>query len=640
MIRRGFVAVLFTLVALLTLPAAGQSTFGAIAGTVKDTRGRPTRNAVVRIVGGPTTGSVRTNGDGTYRLGDLPAGVYDIVAQKTGYASVRRGTVEVAAGRTNTQQFVLEWSDPTRGGIEVQVLDLRGTPLRDAQVGVHVGITPVVSGTTDEAGTVIFAGLPPAFYNLFTQRPGFLERITRNISVSPGGLTSGIVRLEPDLRAVGRFNGLIQDPAGVPIPNARVQITSGLTRKETRTAANGRYELTELFPGSDYALDVSAAGFAGQNSTGLGIRVGEATVVNFTLVPLAPAKGSLRGRIRSTNGAPIPFATVTMTAGPALGQEVTADVNGDYLFDPLDPGTAYAIVARSTGFNPAGRSGLAIRSGQTLVVNLELRPIIDRPGILSGAVQDAGTGQVLTDVLVELVRGPSTGLSALTSGSGQYLLEGVIPGDSHALRFSKSGYEPLVLGPFRVNPGATTTVNARLAPIAGPSGAIGGTVRSGGSLVSGAKVTLFAGPGAPRTFTTGTDGRYQFTGLRAGTEFGVRVEKAGFNNAEQRGIVVRDGQSVTVDFVLVPSVEVGAIAGRVVDLLRRPIPGARVRVIEGPALPSEIVVNSAGEFRFNNLPRGTYILEAVATGFANARTSGVIVAPRSTTVITILMLSR
>src|SRR5205823_983510 len=146
--------------------------------------------------------------------------------------------------------------------------------------------------------------------------------------------------------------------------------------------------------------------------------------------------------------------------------------------------------------------------------------------------------------VVEVIQGRSAGLAATTDGAGHYEITGVAP-DSYNLRFSKDSYEAFTTTPFQVISAADKQVDVQLTPRHVSTGQIGGHVTAVvGGPVTGATVTLFAGPSSPLKTTTDANGAYLFQNLRPGSGYGLRVEQQGFISTELRNISLADGQSL------------------------------------------------------------------------------------------------
>ncbi len=84
-----------TLCLFLGAPAQAQQT-GVLMGTVTDQGGQPVASVQVYLDG--TEHGALTGGNGRYRLADVPAGEYTLVARQIGYAELRREDVTVVAG--------------------------------------------------------------------------------------------------------------------------------------------------------------------------------------------------------------------------------------------------------------------------------------------------------------------------------------------------------------------------------------------------------------------------------------------------------------------------------------------------------------------------------------------------------------
>jgi hypothetical protein len=616
---------------------------GEIKGVVKDGRGNPVLNVVVRVVVSPTVRSsdrlARTDGNGRYLLDDLDAGSYGLVLQKPGWQTQQKTNVQVAGAQTLTLNWTLLWANSTVGAAEIYVRDNRGNPLPDATVDLLRDGTLQSRTPTDGAGGAIFPGLEPAAYSAVVRRPGFFDLIVPPFVVRNGGPTVRGVVLRRDGNQSGILRGTVRSQTGDFVPNALVKIIGGITGGQVRTNGAGEYLFQGLVPSPSYAIQVSASGFAAQAVGNLFVQALQTTVRDVTLVPNSATKGSLTGTVRDAGGVAVPFAEVTISLGPAQGQQAVTGPDGRYLFTGLNPAEFYAIVVEAAGFAPEGRSGINVQAGKTAVADVTLRFENTPPGSLQGTVREVGSGTALSGVSVEIIQGPSAGLATLTDGAGGYTFPSVIPGEGYTVRFSKDGYLPSSAFLVSITSGQSTTVNADLSVRLVQSGTISGTVkRITGEPVANAKVNLFAGPSAPLKTTTDKQGRYSFQNIRSGTGYGVRAAKKGFVTVEKRQIQVANGQTVVVDFQLSRGSTSGGIRGRVVDLIQFGIAGATVRVLTGPTIPEPVQTNAAGDFVLEDLPPGNYTLQASANGFRTGTQPNVFVTPDRVTDVRIQLL--
>src|SRR5580692_11610721 len=103
---------------ILCAAFAHGATDATISGVVKDPAGAPFRGAFVRAqnVQSKITVNVMSDGQGRYRIQNLPPGEYQIRVTATGYKADPRSGVKLAAGDSTTLDFSLQqgavrWSD-------------------------------------------------------------------------------------------------------------------------------------------------------------------------------------------------------------------------------------------------------------------------------------------------------------------------------------------------------------------------------------------------------------------------------------------------------------------------------------------------------------------------------------------------
>ncbi|MHC4819130.1 MAG: carboxypeptidase-like regulatory domain-containing protein, partial [Planctomycetota bacterium] len=165
-------------------------------------------------------------------------------------------------------------------------------------------------------------------------------------------------RTEPPL------SGHVRDEAGRPIPGATVLASVFGPRREqvAVTDEQGRYELIEL-TNPALTFDVYARGFLPLAGLVNGSPNGELDFVrdgdgpwvrDFTLQRAA----SLTGRVLDESGVPVKGATVYVLSPEhqivdhrTVGNVVTADERGEFVFPGLSPGT-HDLGARAGGFLP------------------------------------------------------------------------------------------------------------------------------------------------------------------------------------------------------------------------------------------------------------------------------------------------
>ena len=224
----------------------------AMAATIKGLvttadSGTPVRGAEVRLSSrGSYNRLVTTDGDGSFRLTDLPAGEYRLTVSRTGFTSLVFGqrrpleapaTIRLAEGETFTANLAL-----TRGGaIHGRVIDQFGDPI--AGTRVQVLRSRMIRGQrrlqamgpgdqTDDTGEFRVYGLPPGDYYV-TASTGPADSVRRNPPLFFPG-TSSVSEAQSITLAAG--TEAAADFQISPVRNARI---SGIVFQRVRRADRG-----------------------------------------------------------------------------------------------------------------------------------------------------------------------------------------------------------------------------------------------------------------------------------------------------------------------------------------------------------------------------------------------------------------
>lgn len=222
-----------------------------ISGTVRDLEGRAVSEVTVRAqtskfgACGPSfpLGESSTDASGAFRIARLPESPCEIVVVgASGYRQV--DTLQAAAPQTGLV-LVLERLPETR--CEITVLDEKGSPVQAAQVRIRASGWDMMDGRTDAHGRVILTlWEPDRATELAVFPPASDEgRSLAPMRVAPWQVGDQVVRL-----GRGRpVAGTVCDPAGSPVPYARVERMEddGRWRYATLSHRDGTFSLG-LFP--------------------------------------------------------------------------------------------------------------------------------------------------------------------------------------------------------------------------------------------------------------------------------------------------------------------------------------------------------------------------------------------------------
>jgi hypothetical protein len=185
-----------------------------------------------------------------------------------------------------------------------------------------------------------------------------------------------------------------------------------------------------------------------------------------------------------------------------------------------------------------------------------------------------------------------------------------VPEGSYTVTASASGYLSATRQ-VTVNGGETTTADFILTKIVQNSSISGKVIDEATRLgIAGATVT-----DCIRTVTAASDGSYTISDVPAGT-YTVTASATGYNSKSQQ-VSVTSGETTIADFVLTKIIQNSSISGKVIDeVTGLAIAGARV----GDGIRT-VTAASDGSYTIPDVPAGTYIVTASATGYNNASQS-------------------
>jgi len=161
---------------------AGLATTGTILGIVKDSQTLSAiKGAVVNT--DPSTSSVVTSDDGSYKFANVEPGDYTIEIYKAGYQS-STAKVTVVAGQATRADFILVSETGSIEGVVMDALTLR--PLKGANIQT---VPATYSITTDSLGRYKLSNLPPADYSVKANMAGYKEA-SLDVVVTAGNTTA------------------------------------------------------------------------------------------------------------------------------------------------------------------------------------------------------------------------------------------------------------------------------------------------------------------------------------------------------------------------------------------------------------------------------------------------------------------
>jgi len=344
---------------------------------------------------------------------------------------------------------------------------------------------------------------------------------------------------------------------------------------------------------------------------------------------LADTFGQISGLVRDSSGRVLAGASVRLSLG-GLSDSARTDAEGVYRFTSVPAASGYSLRATARKQTPAEMAGLSVTAGQNLHVDFALSPAgRARGGAILGVVRGPD-GRAVRGARVEVLVG-ATDARTTTDRQGRFRLKELTPG-AYSLSVTSPSLAAEVLDSVAVSRDRTAQVRVDLEePDGAAPGAIFGVVRDqDGHALPGAIIEVVSGPTDVET-SAGVEGRYELSGLAAGT-YAVRASAAGYWGNTWDGILVTAGHSVRVDFALRRANDgaFGAILGTVTDGEGHALRGAVVEVVDGPT-HRRAETGEDGRYHLPELSAGAYLVRAAKDGYESLTHDASVTAGGTTT---------
>jgi protocatechuate 3,4-dioxygenase beta subunit len=440
-----------------------------VRGVVVDADGRSVAGADIRLgMGNLEEGHLvaRADADGRFTLRDVREHAM-VGAQAEGHVPSALAVVRGAPEQVMDVTLVLGRAGAVLAG---RVLDARGEPVPGAEILVgppHGWPLPGAGSQVfeqgppprrvfaDEQGAFAVRDLPPGHWPLAARHAGCSPWLGQ-CELRAGATLDQDIAL-PDAAVL---SGVVRDGAGQPVPDASVTCGdyAAMDRLETRSAANGHYELSGL-PLFGISVRASAEG-AGKDERELAAQAGE----RLEWDPVLTLGLSIVGRVEDEGGAPVAGHHVdaaNYAPGRTTSSQALTDEQGRFTLVNCADGEHELRV-----FTPDWKTNVAVvrgvRPGPDQVV-VTVVPVEEPSAFLVGRLLDTA-GQVPAQATVGAadVRTGRGELVALDA-AGAFRCGPLRPG-AWDLRASVKGHPQHRLGRFDLAAGETRDLGTLLLP--------------------------------------------------------------------------------------------------------------------------------------------------------------------------------
>ena len=565
--------------------------------------------------------SAISSDDGSYSITDISSGTYNITASKSGFYSRTLNSYPVGEDDV-TQDIALTPNNVDVGSIRGYVIDIHDKEDLD---GVKIELADGIVVYSRSNGYYCIDDVPIGkVYNLTASYSGYYSRSISGIRIAQGvGFNPPMketsdtiidIALTPEWLEVGSISGKVtRSSTGEGISSARVVAGFGLV---TVSDADGNYTLDNL-PFGTYYLQAYKSGYECSTAQ---VDVESAITQDFGLKPNSGA-GYVWGYVRNLvtnneiNGASVNIGDKTIVTQCRPG---TCWDNGYYCFYGISAGQ-YTIEVSKEDFIKRSTNAVFVKTKEGTEMGMALTPEGTPCMTLSGTVKSSVSEVSLSQAKVWV----ADDIVVLSDENGVYNIPDLPIGWTFNLYASYGGYIDRLINalPTGNQAGITITQDIALTPNNVDVGSIRGYVIDihDKEDLDGVKIELADGI----VVYSRSNGYYCIDDVPIGKVYNLTASYSGYYSRSISGIRIAQGvgfnppmketSDTIIDIALTPEwLEVGSISGKVT----RSSTGEGIssaRVVAGFGLVT--VSDADGNYTLDNLPFGTYYLQAYKSGY-------------------------
>ena len=136
----------------------------------------------------------------------------------------------------------------------------------------------------------------------------------------------------------GGITGIVRDPSGAVIPDAKVTLAGPLGTRTTTTNSGGEFNFASLVPAPGYTLTVEQPGFATQKQGPITVRVNQNTALDMKL---EVAGASQQVEVIEEGAANVDVSSTTIGANLSEAVYQNVPINRNVLGDYIDGSGRY-----------------------------------------------------------------------------------------------------------------------------------------------------------------------------------------------------------------------------------------------------------------------------------------------------------
>ncbi len=493
--------------------------------------------------------------------------------------------------------------------ISGKVVMSKGQALPDVSVKIP---GTAFSASTDSSGNYIIKDIPQGSYEILYEKEGYR---TESKSLSAYIVSNDSSLLIPDVKmyeTAGSLSGtafLFNDNDGEALNLRLTNIDDGSYYDSITTRDSGSFLFSGVKPGK-YRLTLSKENYPLYSYKDT-ISI-ESSIITSLSETIYMTQNTISGTVRLEGKDSNENISIKFIDSNGNCKECVTDNTGKYFIN-LRPGT-YSLKYSCQDYS-------SYEQNITLSLNEERKlPMITLYSIYGSATGNTG----ISDVSINCIKKDSGNVYAVTTSStdGIYTFPKLEMG-TYKFLFTKPGYENEEIDNIVIIAGKNNSIpKITMTPSAGT--VFGNT---GMSLVDVSMKN--SNNGQTTVVTSGTDGNYLFTNVKAGT-YTLTFAKKGYENYVLEDIVISAGQSMELPRIsLVPLL--GSVKGKT------NVGEVGIVLLSGETIKYSAASDVNGEFIINSVENGSYTIRFSKNGY-NTLSKEISVLSGETTIVTDIVL--
>jgi predicted transcriptional regulator len=520
--------------------SAGPAT-ETIYGTVFDERGVPHEGVLVLLMG--TQVSATTDGEGAFTISDPDLdGSHALKFNKVGYLTATKEYTLGEGGTLDLSVYLVE-EEVVPGSVIGTVVSFTGDPIEGALAILDLIDDPSMTAVTNDEGHYFIGDVPPSdtSYTMTIEAPGHNTQ-TIVVTVLTGLASVVDVTLAPET-PMELIRGRVLDSRHLPLPGVTVTIDG--SQAEWTTDLEGRF--SALLDGRFGTRDVSLT-LEGYMDLIVPVAIPDPGLAEVDMALTLDGTGgpeTLWVRVVSEwTGDPVAGVEITIDGSDVEG---TTDSGGVAILTGAElEGTVTVMAAKPS--HTSSTAEFILLDGGTGVVTLRITRASNAV-TLTGRVQEAGSGEAVTDAPVAMNSGGIV-WTTRTDMEGMFQVHNLPPGVTTLVTVFAEGFVlaeiETVLLEYETNH-LIISLEKEIPTVV----SVYGTVTNGTHPVADARVTLWNDVGFMAVAHTDAEGAFLFQGVPVVEGLTTyKVEHPSYMKTENTLLLPQMGGRITLDVTL------------------------------------------------------------------------------------------